>query len=310
MSASPRLEVIVPTFQRTDLLRLCLESFVASDPVENLAWHVTVVDNASDDDTPNVVKSFTDRHPDRFSYLYEAKRGRSAAINAGIRATTSDLVGLIDDDERVTAPWLGVVERTFRSDAIHYAGGPCLGSWVAAKPEWCPPPGYEGVLSVDDSSTLPDGPVPFDADERLFLRGGNSVFRRSVFDAIGLLAEDLGRLHVGLGSCEDEDIFRRLRRSGQHGVFDPALAIWHHVPPARLTRSYHRRWARDQARSLARLERRYPPAAARLGRVPRWRVGATVRGLLHLFNANPAERFAAELRCWTLLGYVEGAYRT
>lgn len=309
MSGAQTLDVVVPTFRRTDLLRLCLESFVSADPVSRLQWRVTVVDNASGDDTPDVVRGFMERFPDRFTYLHEARRGKSAAVNAGIQASSADLIGLIDDDERIAARWLAVVERSFESATVQYIGGSCYGSWVSPRPPWCPPPGFEGVISVDDAADLPTGPVPFERDEGLFLRGGNSVYRRTVFDIIGLLAEDLGRLDTGLGSCEDEDVFRRLKRAGLHGLFDPELAVWHHVPPQRLTRAYHRRWARDQARSLAQLERRYPSDVARVGRIPRWRVGATIRGLRRVFSPSPAERFAAELRCWSLYGYIDGAYR-
>ena len=101
-----RLDVVIPTYNRAALLTRALESLLAADRPDGLDVTVTVVDNRSTDNTRAVVESFMPRFGGSLQYVYEAKPGRSHALNAGIAATRGDLVGMIDDDEEVDRTWL------------------------------------------------------------------------------------------------------------------------------------------------------------------------------------------------------------
>jgi glycosyltransferase involved in cell wall biosynthesis len=298
-----RLDIIVATFNRADLLRECLESFLrAAGAVD---WRVSVVDNNSSDHTRQVVESFMARSP-RVRYLWELRQGRSAALNCGINASDYDLIGMIDDDEQIGEHWMEVASQWFRDPAIDFIGGPSFGNWQVKRPDWIPP-GYEGVLSVDDPDRIPRAPIRF-PDPRIFLRGGNAVMRRSVFERIGAYGVELGRSASGLASCEDHDIYLRLMAAGMTGYYVPDLIMYHVVPPERVTRSYFRKWAWGQARSLAIMDRRNPQNIAYFGKIPRYRIGMAVRQLPALVGRNHARRFAAELQWWTLGGFAWEAY--
>ena len=96
------LDVIIPTYNRAALLKHTLESLLAALPPVGLAVQITVVDNNSSDDTPQVVAQYQERFARaglKLDYLFEPQQGRSHALNRGIAETHGTLIGLIDDDE-------------------------------------------------------------------------------------------------------------------------------------------------------------------------------------------------------------------
>src|SRR4051794_29148747 len=59
--AVPRVAVAIPTFNRSALLKVTIESVVAQSFAN---FRLIVSDNASDDDTPDAVRSFGDERID------------------------------------------------------------------------------------------------------------------------------------------------------------------------------------------------------------------------------------------------------
>jgi len=82
-----QLDVIIPTYNRADLLKLTLQSLLAAEIPAGLNVQVTVVDNNSTDETHQTVSAFQSLFAGRLHYLFERKQGRSSALNAGIAAT-------------------------------------------------------------------------------------------------------------------------------------------------------------------------------------------------------------------------------
>ena len=56
--------------------------------------------------------------------------------------------------------------------------------------------------------------------------GANSIFRRSVFEEVGLFSEDLGP-GTPARAADDNDAFYRILRAGYRIVFDPSRIVWH-----------------------------------------------------------------------------------
>lgn len=300
------LDIVIPTFNRAQMLDDCLEAILAAEQPAGLDWRVSVVDNNSTDRTREVVESFASRCGERVRYLFEQRQGRSPALNCGIRASDRALIGMIDDDELLDSKWLAVIAEQFQDSTLDFIGGPYLGLWRTARPDWLPT-AYAGVLGEDDPASLPCEPVRFSESE-MFLHGGNAVVRKAVFDRIGLYAENLGRTARGLASGEDDDMLARLRASRANGLYVPALVIHHIIPPERVTRAYYRQWTWGWARSMAQMHRKAPRDVAYVGRIPRYVIGQTLRGTSRFFSSSPSDRFSAELDWRTLLGFIRGAY--
>lgn len=97
----PRISVIIPTYNRFDLLARAVASVHSQEGAnERFDLEAIVVDDASTDETVAVVGRAQGSH-----YVRAAvNAGPSAARNLGIRAATGDYVAFLDDDD-VWLPW-------------------------------------------------------------------------------------------------------------------------------------------------------------------------------------------------------------
>jgi glycosyltransferase involved in cell wall biosynthesis len=305
-----RLDVVIPTYNRSDLLPRALESLLTADRPDTLSLGVVVVDNRSTDATGDIVESFMPRFGGELQYVYEWKPGRSHALNAGIAVCRGDLVGMIDDDEEVDRTWLRTIAAAFDDPATDFIGGPYLPRWGGERPAWLGR-AYGAVVGWTECGQAMQ---QFGPGCEAMLMGGNAVIRRSVLERVGPYSVDLGRTPGGrLMSCEDEDMFTRLLAAGARGFYRPDLVIHHYVPPERLTKRYFRRWCFWRGVSLGVLDRRSPASVPYLLGVPRYMFGMAVRGTIDtarlvLGGVEPARAFKNELAWWDLAGFIYGKH--
>ena len=92
--AFPLVSVIIPTYNRADLLPGAIRSVLAQSYSH---LEVIVVDDASTDDTAAAVAGITD--PRVTCIRHSANRGVSAAQNTGIRAAKGELIAFLGDDD-------------------------------------------------------------------------------------------------------------------------------------------------------------------------------------------------------------------
>ncbi len=304
----PSVLVVIPTYNRSGLLRKALLSLLQARHPAGLDIAILVVDNNSRDDTHAVVDEISSTAPVPVRYFFEVRQSLSCARNAGIRACHSDLLAFIDDDEEVEPHWFEVILREFTDPATQFIGGPYFAGASLTLPDWLPPD-YPAVIGIH----RPRPRAALDAAFTGNLNGGNAVFRRSVFDRVGLYSTELGRSGKGLLSEEDAELFRRIVAANLHGIFVPDLIIFHHVPPERLTPRYHRRWCfwRGVSQGILARKAQQEPVPHLLG-VPRYRLGRALRTLTHLV-AHPtptlsSQRLNSELSLWDLAGFVYGRF--
>ncbi|MFC4551167.1 MULTISPECIES: glycosyltransferase family 2 protein [Halorussus] len=88
-----RVSVIVPTYDRADVLPRAIDSVLAQT-VEDL--ELLVVDDASTDETPELVADYDDRVT---LLRHDENRGACAARNTGIEAAEGDYVAFLDSDD-------------------------------------------------------------------------------------------------------------------------------------------------------------------------------------------------------------------
>jgi len=106
---SPQVSVVVPTFDRRDVLPRALDSVVAQTYGE---WELIVVDDGSTDGTAEMVEQ---DYPDVHLVVQE-NRGVSAARNAGIAAAQGEWIAFLDSDDA----WLPEkLERQMEALAAH-----------------------------------------------------------------------------------------------------------------------------------------------------------------------------------------------
>ena len=102
------LDVVVPTYNRRDLLAKTVASLMEAELPDGLAVTVIVVDNNCTDDTASLVRGMKPPGAIRLQYVKEEKQGISNARNGGIAAGSGELVGFVDDDEQVDPAWYNI----------------------------------------------------------------------------------------------------------------------------------------------------------------------------------------------------------
>ena len=119
MTAMPELTIIIVSFNTRPELEACLGSLAAHPP--RTSHEIVVVDNASTDHTPAALREHWPR-----IRLIEAGRnvGFAAANNLGIRASTGDLLLLLNSDTLVGEGSIDALVEALRRDPDVAAAGP------------------------------------------------------------------------------------------------------------------------------------------------------------------------------------------
>ncbi|MBI3821216.1 MAG: glycosyltransferase, partial [Planctomycetes bacterium] len=105
------LSIVIPTHNRTDLLRACLQAVKRHAPA---GTEIIVVDDASPDAAASDVAHAAGARVVRL----RRQRGFAIAANAGIRASRGDIVEMLNDDTEVQAGWADAALRWFDDPAV------------------------------------------------------------------------------------------------------------------------------------------------------------------------------------------------
>ncbi len=224
--------VIIPTFNRAELLPRALESvFSQSLP----AAEVCVVDDGSDDATRQIVR---EQFPDA-QYHYQDNQGVSAARNLGVASSDAPWLAFLDSDDAWHPDKLEVqCEHAIENEdasLIH-----CDEVWIR-----------NGRRVNPMQKHQKQGGDIFDQSLGLCAISPSAVMlKRTLFEAVGGFDE-------GLPACEDYDLW--LRICSQHDVeyIEEALLTRYAGHEDQLSQKY---WGMDRfrVRSLRKLILRYP----------------------------------------------------
>jgi glycosyltransferase involved in cell wall biosynthesis len=312
--------VLICTYNRADRLAETLDSLAGMqfDPARPLRWNVLVVDNNSSDPTRAVVESRVASFPVPLRYLFEARQGKSHALNTGLANTAAAIVAFTDDDVRVDERWLEAGCRPMLDDpAVDYTGGPVYPIWEREIPGWLDGGRSDlwGTIAILDY-----GSEPFVFEERRRIPlGVNMAVRRTLIERIGGFDPALGRSGTSLMGQEQADFFCRSRAAGARGLYVPAMSVRHHVPASRLERDYFRRWWYWKGIAKARLERLRPVTelgvdlsrVPRLAGVPRFMVRTAIADatgwLRSLVAGRPEDQMRHAMMLCYFAGYWHGA---
>jgi len=304
------LDVLIPTYNRAELLDKLLDSLLAAPVPAELSVRITVIDNNSSDGTRALVANWQERFGGRLAYVLEKRQGKSHALNTGIELATAELIAVVDDDEEVGPTWYTAIARAFKDDALDFAGGPCLPRWGAACPSWMPSE-YRGALGWADGG---DRIQVYGQDFEGILNGGNAVIRRDVIRKSGGFTPDLGPVGSCMLTGEDEELYQRLLAAESYGLYLPDLLIYHWVPPDRLRKGYFRRRCLWHGIGQGLIDRRWPQPVPYLGGIPRYLWREALRAIGRLIAAplradkDPRASFAAQLKLLDVIGFVYGKH--
>lgn len=229
---SLKISCVICTYRRTDVLEGAIQS-VINQTLDPKLYEIIIVDNNSQDNTPDIVKPYTELSSHKVVYILEEKVGLSYARNTGIDNAQSEIIAFIDDDAEADSKWLEALLVAYESSADIWAvGGKILPIWDAERPQWLED-GNLRALSIVDWG---DEQRPLSWPERII--GANCSFRKKVFTEVGEFAINLGRKGSLLIGSEDTEIQQRIHQLDKQIIYEPLAIVHHHVSPERLTKTY------------------------------------------------------------------------
>ncbi len=95
---SPLVSIIIPTFKRTELLKLAIESVINQTYRE---WEMIIIGNISDRDTQEMMKLYVREYPMIKSFFITKSNipGISSYLNYGISKAAGKYIARLDDDD-------------------------------------------------------------------------------------------------------------------------------------------------------------------------------------------------------------------
>ncbi|XWW44756.1 glycosyltransferase family 2 protein [Fibrella sp. USSR17] len=119
---TPQLSVIIPTYQRPELLRQCLEA-LAKQTLSTELIEIVVVDDGDQPQTALAVRNAAQETGLSIRYIAQPeRRGLAAARNRGWRVALSALIAFTDDDCIPDSNWLKAALTGFEQGACVLTG--------------------------------------------------------------------------------------------------------------------------------------------------------------------------------------------
>jgi glycosyltransferase involved in cell wall biosynthesis len=109
LTTTALISIVLPTYNRSELLRRAVESVVAQ---EYTYWELVIVDDGSADDIPALLSQLASLD-ERIVVVTQPHRGVGAARNSALSSATGDIICYLDDDNTMEPLWLKAVAWAF-----------------------------------------------------------------------------------------------------------------------------------------------------------------------------------------------------
>lgn len=93
---NPDISIIIPTFNRRDILKRTIQNYI--DKADSINLEILVVDDGSTDETLLILKDIKQKHPEIFNYFHQKNKGPAAARNLAIKNASGKLILITGDD--------------------------------------------------------------------------------------------------------------------------------------------------------------------------------------------------------------------
>ncbi len=211
-----RVSVVIPNWNTRKFLGPCLRSLREQTYKD---FETILVDSGSTDDSLSFV---AENFPEVRTIALGENRGFSGAVNAGISASESELVVLLNNDTEQDPAWLATLVRAAEAS-------PKAGSFASKLLDFNDRRVLDGAGDALRKSGLPyrlghgerdlgqfDKPTPvFGAC------AAAAMYRREMFEEIGLFDEDF------FAYCEDGDLSFRAQLAGYPCLYIPGAVVYH-----------------------------------------------------------------------------------
>jgi len=230
--SSVKVSIIFATYNRNDLLVQTLQGLVNMDTT-GLDWELILVDNAGNEETARISRSFSARLPLKF--LVEQAPGKNSALNSALGHASGDLFIFTDDDVIPDSAWVkALIDAADRWKPADLFGGRILPMFPAGiKAPMIDDPIFLQLAYVIADWDLPEGEHPAGK-----IWGPNMMVRRRVFDQGLRFNPGIGPAGTNYVMGSETDFLLRASDSGHTAVYVPSALVYHQIRPEQLTHSW------------------------------------------------------------------------
>ncbi len=225
------ISIIVPCFDRLDLLERTVRACFRQQMSHDLGWEILVCDNHPEQLARVRVLALIAEAPVPLRYLPAPARNIARARNVGVAAARGRLIAFVDDDEAPEPGWLAAYYECLERTGADAAFGPKYPVFPDGKPPaWDP----EAIYYTTDFKVPADTTIGRTGRWGRALGCGNSCMRvATCLNEPKPFDEDLGR-----ADGEDALLYFRLLRAGRRFVWCPDAVVREAQPASRLTYAY------------------------------------------------------------------------
>lgn len=210
----PKVSICIPTYNRSHFLTYAVNC-VLNQTYDD--FELIICDDASPDNTPQVVAAFQDS---RIRYIRHSQNiGRSRNMRSGFDASQGEYFIKFDDDDALAPEFL---EKTVEIlDKNHEIDFVCTNHWIIDKNNQRIASATQENASRWGKDKLKQGIIK-DLDWQTFyyqsLQVGSTLFRRSCL-------RDVDYMRPQADGCEDFDLLVRLALQGKKAYFLPEFLM-------------------------------------------------------------------------------------
>jgi len=242
------LSVLICTYNREELLPICLSSLV-EQTLDRSKYEVIVVDNNSTDNTRRIAESFAAKY-DNFRVVLENKQGLSHARNCW-REAKGEFVAYLDDDAKASPEWCERVVQAFKTVSPQPAA---VGGEIRPFYETSPPAWFTEDFELRTWGAAAAFLAPPRA--RYGFSGSNMAFPKAVLEQFGGFSADFGQVGYRTRLGEDTEFFFRVYETHPWFWYDPAIVVFHWTPRRNMKLSYRVLRNFRNGESIASIEKR------------------------------------------------------
>lgn len=276
--------VVIPTYNGAQRLPKVLEALRSQTNINSIQWEILVVDNNSNDTTPQLVKKYQQSWSGipGLRYILEEKQGAAFARQRGMRAAQGDWIGFIDDDVIPAADWVSAA-YTFRNSCSQLGA---YGGQIHPQFEVKPPDNFKRIQSFLAIRERGNQSHLYDPENLVLPPSAAWVVNRQAWlDAVPPEPKLSGRVKGSMVQGDDYEPLMHMHLAGWNIWYNPDMHVQHQIPKERLEASYLLRISRGSGLCIYSLRRIMASSwLHQLWLAFRISAGGLKRALLHLFK--------------------------
>ena len=210
------ISVIICTYNRPNEIGHAIKSVLANAYSD---YEILIVDQSNTDETKNIVEKCITENS-HLKYLWSV-RGKSRAVNLGVKEAEGDIIAFTDDDCVVSEDWLEKIAITL--DRITTDSIIVFGSVKPAKHD-----ARRGFIPANKIRYAEfKGPLSIKKVGTGGIMQANMVVRKNFFEKVGYFDEVLGPGGELKAALEYDIIYRALKK-GFKIIHVPTIEVEHH----------------------------------------------------------------------------------